>query len=149
MNFSHGMARPFMFATLCQRAQPLKHSLAESKNRENLLQPKNSLAGSLVRRGITVLVLYNNFYQWINCNLFMWCHCFFAPFFIYVVSSFSIVIVLFVVVLILLLAAGLLTSSVINKYVNKLSRHDHYQRRRHHHHHHYTTLQVIHFMGEK
>jgi len=25
------MARPFMFAALCQRAHPLKHSLAESE----------------------------------------------------------------------------------------------------------------------
>ena len=38
-----GMARPFMFAALCQRVHPLKHSLAEStfasrvqKQRKNL-----------------------------------------------------------------------------------------------------------------
>ena len=50
-----GMARSFVFAALCQRAHPLKHSLAESeKQRKNLRQPKNSLAGSLVSRGITV-----------------------------------------------------------------------------------------------
>ena len=56
------MARPFMFAALCQRAYPLKHSLAESifvsrvqKNREKKLrQQKNSLTGSLVSRVITV-----------------------------------------------------------------------------------------------
>ena len=49
------MARPFMFAALCQRAHPLKHSLAESKKqRKNLRQPKNLLAGSLVSRDITV-----------------------------------------------------------------------------------------------
>ena len=55
------MARPFMFADLCQRAHPLKHSLAESifvsrvqKHRKNIRQPKHSLAGSLVSRGITV-----------------------------------------------------------------------------------------------
>ena len=55
MNLSAGMARPFMFAALSQRVHPLKHSLAESKKqRKNLRQPKNSLAGSLVSRGIAV-----------------------------------------------------------------------------------------------
>ena len=34
------MARPFMFAALCQRAHPLKHSLAESHIRQP--SPKNS-----------------------------------------------------------------------------------------------------------
>ena len=38
------MARPFMFAALCQRAYALKHSLAESKNSEKIF----------VSRGITV-----------------------------------------------------------------------------------------------
>ena len=55
-----------MFAALCQRAHPLKHSLAESifvsrvrKNSEkNLRQPKYSLAGSLVSRGITVITTW-------------------------------------------------------------------------------------------
>jgi len=42
-----GMARPFMFASLCWRAHPQKHSLAERK--------KSSLTGSHVSRGITVL----------------------------------------------------------------------------------------------
>ena len=40
------MARPFVFAALCQRAHPLKHSLAESEKQGKILrQPKNSLAG--------------------------------------------------------------------------------------------------------
>ena len=58
------MARPFMFAALCQRAHPLKHSLAESifvsrvqkAAKKSSLAEKNSLAGSLVSRGITVLI---------------------------------------------------------------------------------------------
>ena len=56
LNFSPGMSRPFMFAALCYDAHLLKHSLAESKKqRKNLRYPKNSLAGSLVSRGITVV----------------------------------------------------------------------------------------------
>ena len=35
------MARPFMFAVLCQRAHPLKHSLAESKNSEKIFVSRN------------------------------------------------------------------------------------------------------------
>jgi hypothetical protein len=56
------MARPFMFAALCYRAHPLKHSLAESifvsrvrKTAKNSSLAEKSLAGSLVSRGITVL----------------------------------------------------------------------------------------------
>ena len=56
-----GMARPFMFAALCQRAQPLKHLLAEYKKQpKNPRQPKNSLAGSVVSRGITEQHLHVN-----------------------------------------------------------------------------------------
>ena len=41
LNFSPGMARPFMFPALCQRAHPLKHSLAESKKKQRKnRQPK-------------------------------------------------------------------------------------------------------------
>jgi len=54
------MARPFMFAALCQRAHPLKHSLAESTfvSRVRKTANKSSLAekivtGSLVSRGIS------------------------------------------------------------------------------------------------
>jgi len=55
------MARPFMFAALCYSAHPLKHLLAESeKQRKNLHQPKNSLAGSLITRGITVVQILGN-----------------------------------------------------------------------------------------
>ena len=62
-----------MFAALCQRAHPLKHSLAESifvsrihirqpsqKNSEKIFrQPKNSSAGSLISRGIGVILSAN------------------------------------------------------------------------------------------
>ena len=45
-----------MFAALCYRAHPLKHSLAESifVSRVQKTAKKSSLAGSLVSRGITV-----------------------------------------------------------------------------------------------
>jgi hypothetical protein len=51
-----------MFAALCLRAHPLKHSLAESilvsrvrKQRKKSSLAEKSLAGSLVSRGITIL----------------------------------------------------------------------------------------------
>ena len=45
LKFSPGKARPFMFAALCQRAHPLKHSLAEYKTAK-----KSSLAEKFVIR---------------------------------------------------------------------------------------------------
>jgi len=56
------MARPFMFAALCWRVHPLKHSLAESTFvsrvqktvKKIFVSRKNSLAGLLISRGITV-----------------------------------------------------------------------------------------------
>ena len=68
------MARHFMFAALCQRTHPLKHSLAESifvsrvrkKAKKNLRQPKYSLTASLVSRGITV---YFYIYIYIYMNI--------------------------------------------------------------------------------
>ena len=52
LNFSRGMARPFMFAALCQRAHPLKHSLAESifVSRVQKTSKKSSLAEKFVSR---------------------------------------------------------------------------------------------------
>jgi hypothetical protein len=50
------MARPFVFAALCQRAHPPKHSLAESEKQRK----KSSLAGSLVSRSITVLAQWQS-----------------------------------------------------------------------------------------
>ena len=51
------MARPFMFAALCQRAHPLKHSLAESeKQRKKSSLAEKFVSRSLVSRGITVFI---------------------------------------------------------------------------------------------
>ena len=57
------MARPFMFATLCERAHPLKHSLAESifVSRVRKTAKKIFVSRSLVSRGITVFFLSYKF----------------------------------------------------------------------------------------
>jgi len=51
--FIQGMARPFMFAALCWRAHPLKHSLAEfifvSRVRKKTGEKKSSLARTKTR----------------------------------------------------------------------------------------------------
>ena len=53
LNFSRGMARLFVFATLCQSAHPLKHSLAESiffSRVQKTAKKKSSLVEKFVNR---------------------------------------------------------------------------------------------------